>query len=266
MESISLPSKVQTEKVGEHETHFTIEPCFPGYGTTLGNALRRVLLSSMPGSAASAVKIKGTSHEFSTIPNVKEDIVELLLNFKNLRLKLESDEPALVILKAKGERDVTAKDLKAPSNVTVVNPSQHLATLTDKAAELDVELTVTRGRGYVPVEMREKEKLELGTIALDAIYTPVRNVNYDIENVRVGQMTNYDRLKLSIRTDGTVTPEEAFQQAAMILVEHFSFLQSSVFAPAKSEEKKSKKKKGEGEEATKAEKTEASDAEKEKKE
>lgn len=245
MEKLPLPSSVKVESVGPHEAVFTVEPAYPGYGTTLGNALRRVLLSSMPGTAVTAVKIKNASHEFSTIPQVKEDVVELLLNFKNLRLRLEgeeSEEPTTITLKAKGEKVVTAKDLKLPSNVSVVDPDFQLATLTEKSAELDIEFTVARGRGYVPVEMREKEKLELGTIAVDAIYTPVRNVNYEIENVRVGQMTNYDRLRLWIRTDGTVSPEEAFRYAADILVEHFTFLRDNLpAAPAPKESKRTKK-------------------------
>lgn len=241
MEKLPLPSKIAFSQAGDHESLVTIEPCYPGYGTTLGNAYRRVLLSSLPGSAVTAVKIDGVTHEFSTLPNVKEDIVELILNLKGLRLRSFSDEPVTVKLHAEGEKEVRGKDLTLPSQVEVANPQHHIATLTDKNAELLMELTVTRGRGYVPVEQRADEKPELGMIAIDAIFTPVRNVNYRTENVRVGQMTNYDRLLLTIRTDGSVTPEDAFAQASDILLDHFTFLKGGIPAVAEKPAKRSKK-------------------------
>jgi DNA-directed RNA polymerase subunit alpha len=209
------------------------------------------------------VNIKGATHEFSGIPHVKEDVVELILNLKNLRLRMDGEEPTTITLAAKGEKSVKAKDLEVPSGIDVVDPNHHLATLTDKAAELELELTVTHGRGYVPVEMRGEEKLPLGTIAIDAIYTPIRNVNYRVENLRVGQMTNYDRLLLTIRTDGTVTPEEAFSQASDILLEHLNVLKSSIPKTSEQRTKRSKKSASESAEAgeTKAQK----DAKEEKK-
>lgn len=228
MEPITLPQKLEIKAGAENQATFSLEPCYPGYGTTLGNALRRVLLSSLDGAAITAVKIKGTSHEFSTLPNVKEDVVEIILNLKAIRLKMFGDEPQTISLKVKGEKKVTAKDLKTGSGLEVANPDQLIATLTDKAAEFEVELRVERGRGYVPVEAREKEKNEIGMIAVDAVYTPIRNVNFEVENVRVGQMTNYDRLNLEITTDGTVTPEEAFTKAAFVLEEHFQFILSQL--------------------------------------
>ncbi|MFA6197843.1 MAG: DNA-directed RNA polymerase subunit alpha [Patescibacteria group bacterium] len=224
MELISLPSKIDVKKTGDNVAMFTIEPCYPGYGMTLGNAMRRVLLSSLEGAAITAVKIEGVNHEFSTIPNVKEDVVEIILNLKTLRFRSFSDEPVTVKLSAKGEKKVTGKDIKATSDVEVVHPEQVIATLTDKAAELEMELKIEKGRGYVPVETREKEKREIGMIAVDAIFTPIRNVNFDVENVRVGQMTNYDRLMLEVITDGTLSPEKAFHEAAKLLDAHFNFL------------------------------------------
>ncbi len=224
MESLPLPTSLtQTTGRGNHAT-FTMEPLYPGYGMTVGNALRRVLLSSLPGAAIIAVSFEGATHEFSTLPYVKEDVVDILLNLKQIRLKFHGDEPTTVRIEATGDGNVTAADIKGDSNVEVVNPKQHIATLTDKAAKLVMDLTVGTGRGYVPVEAREKERLPLGTIALDAIYTPMKNVNFTNENVRVGQMTNYDKLILDVTTDGTISPAVAVEQATKILVEHFQFV------------------------------------------
>ncbi len=224
METLPLPKNItQTTDRGNHAT-FTIEPLYPGYGMTVGNALRRVLLSSLSGGAITAVKFEGVTHEFSTLPYVKEDVVDILLNLKLVRLKIHTDEPTTVTLSVTGEGNVTAGDIKGNSDVEVVNPKQHIATLTDKAGKFEVELTVGKGRGYVPVENREKERLPLGTIALDAIYTPMKNVNFTNENVRVGQMTNFDKLHLDITTDGTITPADALEQATKILVDHFQFV------------------------------------------
>jgi len=241
---ISLPSPA---KVTEQETNratFKIEGLYPGYGLTLGNALRRVLLSSLPGSAVTLVKIKGVDHEFSTIPYVIEDVVEIILNLKQLRFKMYSEEPQILHLKASGEKDVTAEDIKCPSQVELVSPEVHIATLTDKKAGLEMEIQIERGLGYVPVEQRKKEKLEIGAVAVDAIFTPIRKVNYEVENMRVGDRTDYNRLILDIETDGTITPLEAFERTAQILVEQFK-----VFAgePGKEEagvkEKKAEKSK-----------------------
>lgn len=226
MENIPLPKKLGITPVADHQATFTIEPCYPGYGTTLGNALRRVLLSSLEGGAITAVKIKGVNHEFSTLPNVKEDVVEIILNLKAIRLKVQADEPQTVTIKAKGEKKVTGKDIKCPAGVEVFTTDQVIATLTDKSADFEVELRVEKGRGYIPVESREKEKNEIGMIAIDAVYTPVRNVNFEVDSVRVGQMTNFDKLVLDITTDGTISPMEAFTQATQILEDHFQFILS----------------------------------------
>lgn len=219
---ISVPQQPKVTAIGKNHSRFEILGCFPGYGTTLGNAIRRVLLSSLEGAAARSVKIKGVSHEFTSIPGVMEDAVQILLNLKQLRFRLHGDETVRVTLKAKGEGEVKAGDLKVPSSVDIVNPDQHIATLTEKKAGFEMELEIGKGIGYVPVEAREQEEREIGMIALDAIYTPVRRVNYEVENMRVGKRTDYDKVSIEVVTDGSVTPEEAFGKAVAILVDQFS--------------------------------------------
>jgi len=221
---ITLPSKYKIIKSEGNSAVFEIENLYPGYGITIGNALRRVLLSSLKGASVTLVKIKGASHEFSTIPNIIEDVVEIILNLKQVRFKLDGDQPQYATLKVKGERKVTAKDIDAPSQVTVINKDTHIATLTDKKAELEIELTIEKGLGYVPVERRGKEKLEIGAIAIDAIYTPIRKVNYEVENMRVGDRTDFNRIKLLVETDGSISPEESFRKAINILIDQFNSL------------------------------------------
>ncbi|PIS41535.1 MAG: DNA-directed RNA polymerase subunit alpha [Candidatus Kerfeldbacteria bacterium CG08_land_8_20_14_0_20_42_7] len=247
-ELIPLPSKIEIQKgSNSHERIFIIEPCYPGYGITLGNALRRVLLSSMPGAAIVSAHVKDVAHEFSTLPGVKEDIVELMLNLKKIRVKLFADEPIKIELREKGEKVVTAKDLKVTSDVEVANPDQVIATLTDKNAVLEMTLVAKKGRGYVPSEQQTDDNKEIGTITLDAIYTPVKNVNFTTEHVRVGEMTNYDKLSLTVTTDGTVSPEEAFSTASKILVEHFdAFANRFAIKQVATEKPKKKLKKKEG--------------------
>ena len=233
---ITLPKKPKVTKKENNQAVFEIEACYPGYGTTLGNILRRVLLSSLPGAAITSVKIKGVQHEFSAIPHVIEDAVQIILNLKQIRFKLHTDQPVKAWLKAKGEKEVKAADIKTSSELEVVNPKAHIATLTNKKADLEIEMEIEPGLGYSPVELRKKGKIEIGKIAVDAIFSPVRKVNYSTEHMRVGERTDYGRLKINIETDGTITPEEAFRQAAQILVDHFK-----IFAFL--EEKKAKKKK-----------------------
>lgn len=233
---ITLPKKPKVTKKENNQAVFEIEACYPGYGTTLGNILRRVLLSSLPGAAITSVKIKGVQHEFSAIPHVIEDVVQIILNLKQIRFKLHTDQPVKAWLKAKGEKEVKAADIKTSSELEVVNPKAHIATLTNKKADLEIEMEIESGLGYSPVELRKKGKIEIGKIAVDAIFSPVRKVNYSTEHMRVGERTDYGRLKINIETDGTITPEEAFRQAAQILVDHFK-----IFAFL--EEKKVKKKK-----------------------
>lgn len=235
MENILLPSSIRFEPgTRPHEGVLVVEPCFHGYGTTLGNALRRVLLSSLPGAAVTAVKVKGVTHEFQAIEHVKEDVLEMILNLKTLRIKLFGDEPVKLTLKATGEKTVTAKDIQPDAQVEVINQNLKIATLTDPKASLEIELTVSRGRGYRPTEERAKEVHDLGTIAIDALFSPVRNVGYRVENTRVGEITNYDKLIMAIETDGTITAEEAVRESAKILINHFSLLTQEGSAPTAS--------------------------------
>ena len=224
MESLPLPQHIKVINKGLNHDLVVIEPCWPGYGTTLGNSLRRVLLSGLPGAAVTSVKINSVNHEFSSLPGVKEDVIDIILNLKRLRLKIFSDVPVKISLKASGEGQVTAKNIKATSDVEIINHDLHIATLTDKKAELDMELTVANGRGYLPVEAREKEKMELGQIAMDAIFSPVVHVGFSVEDTRVGQVTNFDKVTMDVSTDGSISPLEAVKQASQILVDHFNFI------------------------------------------
>lgn len=220
-QKIALPLKPKIIKRKNHQALFEIAPCHPGYGITLGNALRRVLLSSLDGAAITSIKVAGVNHEFSTIPHVMEDVVEIMLNIKQLRLKLYSDEPVKIFLKAQGEKEVKAKDIKTTSNVEIINKDLHIATLTDKKANLEIEMLVENGLGYMPAEQQAKDKSEIGLISLDAIFTPMKRVNFTVENMRVGKRTDFDRLILEIETDGTISPKEALIAAAQLLVNHF---------------------------------------------
>lgn len=219
---LSETVSIKTVSESNSEGIFEINGLYTGYGLTLGNALRRVLLSSLPGAAITQVKIKGVNHEFSTLEGLAEDIVELGLNLKKVRFRAYSDDPQILNLKVNGEKSVTAADIETNAQVEVINPESHIATLTAKSAELDMELTVERGLGYVPVEAMKLEKLPIGVIALDAIFTPVIKVNFEVENMRVGDRTDYNRLKLFINTDGSVTPSVALRKASNILQDHFS--------------------------------------------
>ena len=211
--------KVELIKSSENQGTFQVEPLEPGYGVTLGNALRRVLLSSLSGAAVTSIKIDGVYHEFATVPGVREDTTELILNIKKLRLKSYSDQPVQLHLQAKGPGVVTAADLVAPSDVEVVNPELHLATLDSSDARLEMELVVDKGKGYLPSDGREAPSI--GVIPIDAIFTPVKRVNYTIEHVRVGSRTDLDRLVMDIVTDGTISPSDALSEAAQILVDRF---------------------------------------------
>lgn len=227
MKHISLPKKFIVEETEKgKKAVVTIEPCFPGYGLTLGNALRRVLLSSLPGGAVTAIKIEGVGHEFSTLDNVAEDVVEIILNLKQLRVRVQSDEPVVLKLSAKGEGKVTGDDIASSSDAEIINQDQVIATLTSKDAKLNMEITVAKGIGYVPSEEQKdiKEKGEIGVILIDSIFTPVVNVGLDVSATRVGQKVDYDKIVLTIETDGTINPEEAVQKAAEILANQFSWV------------------------------------------
>lgn len=224
MQSISLPQNPKYIENGKNSATFEILGCYPGYGTTLGNALRRVILSSLEGAAATSVKIKGVSHEFSMISGVMENMVMVVLNLKKIRFKMHGDEPVKVILKSKGEGEVKAGMIKCPSSVEVFNPDQHILTVSDKKTEIEMEIEVAKGLGYVPVEQQIREEKEIGVIALDAVYTPIRRVNYNIEDMRVGKRTDYNKITIEIETDGTISPKEAFEKAVKILIDQFSAL------------------------------------------
>lgn len=245
MEYTRLSETVKIKKVSETETEgvFEIEGLYVGYGLTLGNSLRRVLLSSLPGAAVTQVKIKGIKHEFSVIPGVKEDVVEIILNFKNIRFKFYSDEPQILTLKAKGEGKICASDIEKNSLVQIVNPNSHILTITSKSAAVEMEITVEKGLGYVPVESRKTEKLPVGVIAIDAFFTPVVNVNYTVENMRVGERTDYNRLRIFITTDGSITPSNALHKSANILRDHIEKISQIEVAAWEEEEKEKPAKK-----------------------
>lgn len=248
MELVHLSEGVSIKTVSETGTEgvFEVEGLYTGYGLTLGNALRRTLLSSLPGAAVTQIKIKGAGHEFTTLEGVLEDMVEISLNLKKVRFVMHTNEPQVLSLKAKGERKVTAADMKANAEVEVVNADAPIATLTAKGAELEMELTVERGLGYLPVDARKMEKLQIGTVAIDAMFSPVTRVTYAVENMRVGERTDYNRLRLAIQTDGTITPSSALHKAANILRDHFDKVSAIEVrqpsaAPAVPEEKPKKK-------------------------
>jgi DNA-directed RNA polymerase subunit alpha len=224
MEFSYLSSSVSVKTISEDakEGVFEIDGLYAGYGLTIGTALRRALLSSLPGAAVTEIKIKGISHEFSTLPGLQEDIVELSLNFKKLFFRMHVDEPQVLSLKMKGEGEITAGDIELNSNVEIINPDEVIGHLTAKDAEIDMEVRVERGLGYVAVESRKSEgRLPIGTIAIDAIFTPVIKVNYTIEDMRVGDRTDYNRLRLEVSTNGTISPSAALHKASNILKDHF---------------------------------------------
>lgn len=229
--NITLPKTPSIIKQEGNLGVFEINDIYPGYGVTLANALRRVILSSLHGAAITSVKIKNVSHEFSTLTNVKEDMVELILNLKQLRFKMYDDQPIKLSLNVKGEKKVTAADIKAKGQVEVINTDAHIATLTSKNAELDMEITVERGLGYTSLEAQDKTKKEIGVIAVDAIFSPITKVGYTIENVRVGQRTDYNKIIFEIETDGSITPEDAFNRSVEILINQFTALKIAAGAP-----------------------------------
>ncbi|HVT74816.1 MAG TPA: DNA-directed RNA polymerase subunit alpha [Candidatus Paceibacterota bacterium] len=216
--NIVLPSKPKIVLEKENLGVYEIDGLYPGYGHTLGNSLRRIILSSLPGTAVTHVKIAGVSHEFSTIKGVKEDVITLLLNLKKLRIKVSSTETQTLNLKIKGVKDVKASDIEAPGQVEILNPELHIASVTDKGAELDIEITVAHGLGYVSKDVLQKERVDIGTIALDATFAPIKRVNYEVENMRVGDRTDFNRLKITIETDGTMTAHEALEKSIVIMI------------------------------------------------
>ena len=216
--SIIVPSKPKIIREEGFSGIYEIDGLYPGYGHTLGNSLRRIILSSLPGAAVTKVKIKTVEHEFSSIDGVKEDVIAILLSLKKLRIKLITDESQVITIKAKGIKTVTAKDITVPGQVEILNPELHIATLTDKSSDLDIEITVEKGLGYVSKEILTKDRVDVGTISLDATFTPIRKVNYEVENMRVGDRTDFNRLRISIETDGTLTPTEALENSITLMI------------------------------------------------
>lgn len=207
--------------------NFEIEPLLPGYGVTIGNSLRRVLLSSLEGYAVKSVKIEGVDHEYSTLKGMKEDVVDLILNLKMARFKLNDTDSAKLELSVKGPKEVTVDDFKKSSDVEIVSPGHYLCTL-EKGGKLDLVIEVDKGRGYVPVEKRTEEKLPIGTIMVDSIYTPVKKVKFDVENARVGGITNYNKLVIEITTDGSILPQESLRTASLIMTEHLNVISGAM--------------------------------------
>ncbi len=216
--NVSLPSKPRIVSEDNNAGVYEIDALYPGYGHTLGNSLRRIILSSLPGAAITKVKIDGVGHEFSTISGVKEDVIAILLNLKKVKIKLLTDEPQTISIKSKGIGEVTAANIKSPGQVEIVNTDQHIAHITEKSTELDIELYVEKGIGYVPKEVIQKDRVDVGSITLDASFTPIKRVSYEVENMRVGDRTDFNRLRISIETDGTVSPKTALEKSISVMI------------------------------------------------
>ena len=244
---VLLPSKpkiVQEEGfVGVYE----IDGLYPGYGHTLGNSLRRIILSSLPGAAITKVKIAGVPHEFSTLSGVKEDIITILLCLKRVRIEMLTDEPQVATIKVSGIKEVTAADIVCGSQLNILNPEQVIAHITDKSVDFDVEITVERGLGYVSKELIQKDRVDIGSIVLDANFTPIRRVNYEVENMRVGDRTDFNRVKIFIETDGTIMPKQALEKSINIMIEQLKAIVGFVEPEAEAEEEVKKDDMGERE-------------------
>ncbi|MBU0661416.1 DNA-directed RNA polymerase subunit alpha [Patescibacteria group bacterium] len=228
MEKIFLPTSISvTEGDSPNIGTLVVAPCQKGYGTTLGNALRRVLLASLPGAAVESVKMDGVQHEFTGTDGVKEDMVEIILNLKQLAVKSHTDAPVMLSLTKKGKGPVTAADFDKNADIEIANPELELMTITSDDKEVNLEVMIAKGHGYVPVAEKEKQNLDLGTIVIDSLYTPIRDVGYSVENTRVGDITDYEELTLTIETDGTISPKEAVEQATQILMDHFGLIMNA---------------------------------------
>jgi DNA-directed RNA polymerase subunit alpha len=237
---VLLPSKPRIVSEEGFSGSYEIDGLYPGYGHTLGNSLRRIILSSLSGVAITSVKISGVDHEFSAVEGVKEDVISLILNLKKVRIKMLTDEPQTIELNIKGVKEVTAGDIKVPGQVEILNPELYLASVGGKSAELSIEMKIEKGLGYVPKEVLQKDRTEIGYIALDAIFSPIRRVNYEVENMRVGDRTDFNKLKLFIETDGTITPKEALEESILIMISQLKavvgFKEPEVIVKEKKEE------------------------------
>jgi DNA-directed RNA polymerase subunit alpha len=225
---ISLPLEIKKIEESTNKGTFQIEGLYPNYGITIANALRRILLSSLEGAAITYVKIKDAPHEFSTLTGVYETVLDIILNLKTLRLKMFTDEPQTLTLNVKGEKEILASDIKINSQVEIVNKDLHIATLTDKKAELEMELTIEKGTGYRPAEEVSREKLPVGVILLDSIFSPVTKVNFTVEDMRMKGRVDYNRLIITVETDGTISPNDALKEAANILAQHFAWIADEI--------------------------------------
>lgn len=237
--TIILPSKPRVVLEEGKKGVYEIDNLSPGYGHTLGNSLRRIILSSMPGSAITSIKIEGASHEFSVLDGMKEDVINVLLALKMVRFKMISDEPQTATLSIKGIKSITAGDIKTGGQLEVLNGDLHIAELTDKTSSLQIEMKVEKGLGFLSKDIIQKGKVDVGTIALDAIFTPIRRVNYEVENMRVGEKTNHNRLRIFIETDGTITPREALDRSVKIMLDQLqAILGPKIELPVEKESKK----------------------------
>jgi DNA-directed RNA polymerase subunit alpha len=232
---VLLPSKPEIISEEGFSGTYEIAGLYPGYGHTLGNSLRRIILSSLPGVAITSVKIKGADHEFTSIAGVKEDVIALILNLKKIRIKMLTDEAQTLELNIKGIKEITAGDITVPGQVEILNPELYIASTGDKSAELSIEFKVEKGLGYVAKEALEKDRNDIGHITLDAIFSPIRRVNYEVENMRVGDRTDFNKLRLFIETDGTITPTEALEEAILIMISQLKaivgFKEPEIIAP-----------------------------------
>jgi DNA-directed RNA polymerase subunit alpha len=228
---IVLPSKPRIVKESENSGSYEIDSLYPGYGHTLGNSLRRIILSSLPGVAPVSLKIENVGHEFSTISGVKEDVIMIILNLKKVIFKMSTEEGQSIRIKGTGPCEITAKDIELPGQVEILNPDQHIATITEKGAVLDIEVKIEQGLGYVPKELIQKDRVSIGEIALDASFTPIRRVNYEVENMRVGNRTDFNRLKIFIETNGTITPNDALEQSIRIMIDQLKAIVGFEEAP-----------------------------------
>jgi DNA-directed RNA polymerase subunit alpha len=255
---IIMPSKPRVVLEEDNKGVFEIDGLYPGYGHTLGNSLRRIILSSLPGAGVTSIKIDGVSHEFQTIEGIKEDVIVMILNLKKVQFKMASDEPQTVTISVKGPKQVLASDIKTSGQVEVLNGDLHIAEITGKV-NLNIEMKIEKGLGFIPKEVMQKEKVDIGTIAVDAIFTPVRRVSYEVENMRVGDKTNHNRLRISIETDGTMTPRQALSDSIAIMINQLKAIID--FKEPEEEEKKTEKKTSKKDTAGSSEEK-ASDAEK----
>jgi len=217
-----LPSKPRIVSEEKNKGVYEIDGFYPGYGHTIGNSLRRIILSSMPGVAVTTVKIDGVAHEFATLEGIKEDVLTILLNLQRVRFSMATDEAQMCSISVSGIKEVTSDDIKVPGQVELLDKKLHIASLTDKSSKLEMEFTIEKGMGYVPKEEVHKDKLEVGTIALDASFTPVKRANYEVENMRVGDRTNYNRVRLFIETDGIISPREALERSIDLMIGQLS--------------------------------------------